>query len=63
MTFICMRIEKHFHIKSLTHSLALNQRLGVTRKWSFYYHVTLQVLYHSVFNTFVSVDQTVRSVA
>ena len=28
-----MRIKNHFHVNSLTLSLALKQRLGATQKW------------------------------
>ena len=52
-----MRIENHFNVNSFALGLALKQRLGVTRKWSLYYHETIQVQYHSVFVTFASVDQ------
>ena len=58
-----MRMENHLHINSLTLRLTFNQRLWATRKWSLYYHLTIQVPFHSVFNTFVSVDQTVWCVA
>ena len=33
MSFICIRIKKHFHINGFALSLALKQRLGATRKW------------------------------
>ena len=33
MSFICMRIEKHFHIKGWALDLVLIQRPGETRKW------------------------------
>ena len=32
MSFICMRIKRHFHISSFAPSFALKQRLGATRK-------------------------------
>ena len=33
MSFICMRMKNHFHIKGWTLNLVLIQRLGGTRKW------------------------------
>ena len=33
MSFICMRIKNHFHIKGWVLNLVLIQRLGETRKW------------------------------
>ena len=45
MSFICMRIEYHFHVSSFTLSLALKQRLGAARKWPIYksgWHVPTQ---------------------
>ena len=33
MSFISIRIKKHFHINGFALSLALKQRLGATRKW------------------------------
>ena len=33
-SYICLRIKNHFHMNSFALSLALKQRLGVTRKWS-----------------------------
>ena len=32
MSFICMRIKRHFHISGFVPSFALKQRLGATRK-------------------------------
>ena len=32
MSFICMRIKRHFHINGFAPSLALKQRFGATRK-------------------------------
>ena len=34
MSFICMRIENHFHINGSALSLALKQKLEATRKWA-----------------------------
>ena len=33
ISFICMRINTHFHINGFALSLALKQKLGPTRKW------------------------------
>ena len=33
MSFICMRMKNHFHIKGWALNLVLIQRLGETRKW------------------------------
>ena len=33
MSFICMRMKNHFHIKGWAPTLVLKQRLGGTRKW------------------------------
>ena len=33
ISFICMRINNHFHINGFALSLALKQKLGPTRKW------------------------------
>ena len=33
MSFICMRIENHFHSNGCALSLPLKQRLGPTRRW------------------------------
>ena len=33
MSFICIRIANHFHINAFTLTLALKQRLLVTRRW------------------------------
>ena len=33
MSFICMRMETHFHMKDFALSLTLKQRLKATRKW------------------------------
>ena len=33
ISFICMRINNHFHINGFALCLALKQRLGPTRKW------------------------------
>ena len=34
MSFICMRMKNHFHIKGWAVNLVLIERLGGTRKWS-----------------------------
>ena len=33
-SYICLRIKNHFHVNGFALSLALKQRLRVTRKWS-----------------------------
>ena len=50
MSFMCMGIKNYSHLNgcAFTSSLALKQRLGVTRKWPFYYlrgsaHCSLQL--------------------
>ena len=32
-SFICMKIQNHFHINNFALSLALKKNLGATRKW------------------------------
>ena len=34
MSFVCMKINNHFHINSVALSLALKQRFGSTRTWN-----------------------------
>ena len=43
MSFICMRMKNHFHIKGWALNLVLIQRLGGTRKWPISYTT---LLYH-----------------
>ena len=40
MSFICMRMKNHFHIKGWTLNLVLIQRLGGTREWPIRKHIS-----------------------
>ena len=41
MSFICMKLKKYFHINGSALSLSLKQRLEATRKWPFYWQITV----------------------
>ena len=40
MSFTCMRMKNHFHIKGWALNIVLIQRLGGTRKWPIRTHIT-----------------------
>ena len=47
MSFICMRMKNHFHIKGWTLNLVLTQRAGGTRKWPIAYTTLLNHYLHN----------------
>ena len=49
MSFICMRMKNHFHIKGWALNLFFIQRSGGTRKWPIAYTT---LLYHYLHNSF-----------
>ena len=41
LVIICMRLKEYFHVNGSALSLSLKQRLEVTRKWPFYWQITV----------------------
>lgn len=41
LVIICMRLKEYFHVNGSALSLSLKQRLEATRKWPFYWQITV----------------------